>query len=73
MRWEDRIDDEEAIALRSTINELPKADPRTGHYSDNETMLKILTYMSRMHPLDYEVVMETFERTEEEMRERGNW
>lgn len=45
-------------------------DPRTVHFADNNVVWKVL---SGMAPLDYEVVMEIFERTEREMKKRGDW
>ena len=49
---------------------LPDVDPRTVHFSDYNVIWKVL---SGMAPLDYEVVMEIFERTEENMKARGDW
>lgn len=51
----------------------PEPDQRTIRYSNNEVIRKVLTGMARMSPLDYEVVMEILERTEQELKKRGDW
>lgn len=66
-----QLDEDEIINIKPIINELDSNNARKIFVPDSQLFGKIIVRMSQLFPLDYEMVMEALERTEREMKTRG--